>query len=109
MFNRNTKPIGLITAGVIALGVACATPAAADPVVNDFVATSGWRVCVDLDAAPNFQGIRTIQSNLAERGYNQQQRGEIILMSVLDQCQRHVPLLKAYVDSKTPQQQGRAA
>lgn len=101
----------LLAAAVVGAAVmaACPSPAHADPIAEDFVATNGWRVCVDLDALPNFNGIKAIQSSLAERGYNQQQRGEIILMSVLDQCQRHVPLLKAYVDSKTPQQQGRAA
>ncbi|WP_081347885.1 hypothetical protein [Mycobacteroides chelonae] len=108
MFNRNTKPIGLVGAGLLAVGVACAAPAVADPIAEDFVATNGWRVCVDLDALPNFNGIKAIQVELARRGYNQEQRGEIILLSVTDQCRRHIPLLKAYVDSKTPQL-GRAA
>ncbi|SIK42168.1 Bacteriophage protein [Mycobacteroides abscessus subsp. abscessus] len=84
----------------------------ADPVTDDFVTTSGWRVCNELDAQPNFDGIRYSYRALSARGYSLDQSAQIIVGSVRVWCKRHVPLLKSYVDiyASAPQQsQGRAA
>ncbi|XRC89939.1 DUF732 domain-containing protein [Mycobacteroides sp. PCS013] len=87
-------------------------PSHADPVTDDFVATSGWRVCNELDAQPTFGGIRYSYRALATRGYSLDQSSQIIVGSVSVWCKRHAPLLKSYIDTYTsaPQQsQGRAA
>lgn len=84
----------------------------ADPVTDDFVTTSGWRVCNELDAQPNFDGIRYSYRALSTRGYSLDQSAQIIVGSVKVWCKRHAPLLKSYADTyaSAPQQsQGRAA
>lgn len=82
-----------------------APTAYADPVTDDFIGTNGWRVCVDLDAAPNFDGIRDAFKALAARGYTLDQSADIIVGSVGAWCRRHAPLLKSYVDTYAPEPQ----
>lgn len=84
----------------------------ADPVTDDFVATSGWRVCNELDAQPSFDGIRYSYRALSARGYSLDQSAQIIVGSVKVWCKRHAPLLKSYIDtyaSAPHQSGGRAA
>lgn len=106
-----------ITAALAAIAVLAAMLLAspnshADAVTDDFVAASGWRVCNELDAQPNFDGIRYSYRALSARGYSLDQSSQIIVGSVTAWCKRHAPLLKSYVDtyaSVAQQSQGRAA
>ncbi len=77
----------------------------ADPVTDDFVAAGGWRVCNELDAQPNFDGIRHSYRALSARGYSLDQSAQIIVGSVRVWCKRHAPLLKSYIDTYTPKPQ----
>ncbi|WP_448402406.1 DUF732 domain-containing protein [Mycobacteroides chelonae] len=65
----------------------------ADPVSNDFVTANGWRMCNELDAQPNFEGIRYSYRALAVRGYSLDQSSQIIVGSVVVWCKRHAPLV----------------
>lgn len=102
-----------IAATLITATVAFAPTAQADPIADDFVATNGWRVCVELDNAPTFDGIRYAFKALAARGYTLDQSADIIIGSIGAWCMRHAPLLKSYVDTYSPkplqQSGGRAA
>ncbi|MFD6197223.1 DUF732 domain-containing protein [Mycobacteriaceae bacterium NPDC060252] len=94
-----------IAATLIAAAVAFAPTAQADPITDDFVATNGWRVCVELDKAPTFDGIRYVFKALAARRYTLDQSADIIVRSIGGWCPRHAPLLKSYVDTYAPRPQ----
>lgn len=94
-----------IAAILAVTAVACAPTADADPVTDDFIATNGWRVCVELDTAPTFDGIRYSFKALAARGYTLNQSADIIVGSIRAWCTRHGPLLKSYIDTYTPKPQ----
>lgn len=91
-----------IAATVLAAAVAFAPTVQADPITDDFVATNGWRVCVELDNAPTFDGIRYAFKALVARGYTLDQSADIIVRSVGAWCTRHTPLLKSYVNTYAP-------
>lgn len=106
--------VTIVLAAIAALAamLLASPPSHADPVANDFVTTSGWRVCNELDVQPNFEGIRRSYRALGARGYSLDQSSQIIVGSVVVWCKRHAPLLNSYIDTyaSAPQQkQGRVA
>ncbi|MFV8236356.1 DUF732 domain-containing protein [Mycobacteroides chelonae] len=104
--------VALTAVAALAAMLLASPPSHADPVTDDFVTTSGWRVCNELDAQPNFGGIRYSYRALLARGYSLDQSSQIIVGSVSVWCKRHAPLLKSYINTYTPtaqQSQGRAA
>ncbi|WP_078324455.1 DUF732 domain-containing protein [Mycobacteroides salmoniphilum] len=103
--------VALTAIAVLAAMLLASPPSHADPVTDDFVATSGWRVCNELDAQPNFGGIRYSYRALSARGYSLDQSSQIIVGSVAGWCKRHAPLLKSYINTYASplQSQGRAA
>ena len=108
----DTITVALTAVAALAAMLLASPPSHADPVTDDFVTTSGWRVCNELDAQPNFDGIRYSYRALAARGYSLDQSAKIIVGSVKVWCKRHAPLLKSYVNAYAPtlqQSQGRAA
>lgn len=108
----DTITVALTAVAALAAMLLASPPSHADPVTDDFVTTSGWRVCNELDAQPNFGGIRYSYRALLARGYSLDQSAQIIVGSVSVWCKRHAPLLKSYIDTYAPasqQSQGRAA
>ena len=104
--------VALAAIAALAAMLLASPPSHADPVTDDFIATSGWWVCNELDAQPTFGGIRHSYRALLARGYSLDQSSQIIVGSVSVWCKRHAPLLKSYIDTYTPapqQSQGRAA
>lgn len=104
--------VALAAVAALAAMLLASPPSHADPVTDDFIAASGWRVCNELDAQPTFGGIRYSYRALLARGYSLDQSSQIIVGSVSVWCKRHAPLLKSYIDTYTPapqQSQGRAA
>lgn len=107
----DTITIALAAVAALAAMLLASPPSHADPVTDDFVTTSGWRVCDELDAQPTFGGIRYSYRALSARGYSLDQSSQIIVGSVAVWCKRHAPLLKSYIDTYAPasqQSQGRA-
>ncbi|ANN98172.1 hypothetical protein [Mycobacteroides abscessus] len=94
-----------VAAILTAAAIVCAPTAQADPVADDFIGTNGWRVCVELDTAPTFDGIRHVFKALAARGYSLNQSADIIVGSIRSWCMRHGPLLRSYVDTYAPKPQ----
>lgn len=100
--------VSLAAIAALAAMLLASPPSHADPVTDDFIATSGWRVCNELDAQPTFGGIRYSYRALLARGYSLDRSSQIIVGSVSVWCKRHAPLLKSYIDTytSTPQQSG---
>ncbi|WP_016890147.1 DUF732 domain-containing protein [Mycobacteroides abscessus] len=101
----NKITVALAAIAVLAAMLLASPGSRADPVTDDFVAAGGWRVCNELDAQPNFDGIRYSYRALSARGYSLDQSAQIIVGSVALWCKRHAPLLKSYIDTYTPKPQ----
>ncbi|PVA66176.1 hypothetical protein [Mycobacteroides abscessus] len=104
--------IALATVAALAAMLLASPNSHADQVTDDFIATSGWQVCNQLDIRPNFDGIRNGYRALSARGYSLDQSSLIITGSVANWCKRHGPLLNSYIDTYAPaprQSGGRAA
>lgn len=80
------------------LAVACAAPAAADP-VNDAANNVGGALCIAISGDPTFKGINRIGDALHERGFSYPEAGRIVRLSVDAYCPWQQPLLDLYVKS----------
>jgi len=95
--------LGIICGGFLTAGTIAAFPAKADTdsMVFAYAATYGSAVCSTLDSYPSFEGILGIGQSIIEDGMTGYQAGEVIGVSVIEICPRHMGLLNAFVNSNS--------
>ena len=93
--------LGIITGAFITAGTVAAIPARADTdsVVFAYVATFGGIVCSTLDQYATFDGIIGIGQALAEDGLTGHQAGQVVAVSAIEICPRHLALVRAFGDT----------
>src|ERR1700744_2141917 len=96
-----------ILATTTALAFFTATPTAnADPVapyVANYASVSAPAVCAALDAYPTFPGlVTTTQAIQNDTGFTLAQAAQVLGISVINHCPRHIPLLNRSVAPSAP-------
>lgn len=89
--------LGVLTGTVLTATVLAATPAKADPVSE--LATA---VCSALDREPTVATVSHMVSLLVADGATPFEAGQFIATAVLNNCQRNLPVLEAFVEAYRP-------
>jgi len=101
--------LGIVTGSFLTAGtLALALPVKADidRVVIAYASQFGDAVCTTLDEYPSFDGLLGIGQAIIEDGLNAYQAGQVIALSVVEICPRHLALVQA---AATYPQQGQIA
>jgi hypothetical protein len=90
--------LGIVTGGFLTAGIVAAVPAKADPSGASvaYAAVYGQAVCSTLDDYPNYSGIVGIAQAIVDDGLSYRQAGEVIAVSVIELCPRHLGLIKSF-------------
>lgn len=89
-------------------------PAHADPVepqVRNYATIAASAVCTTLDKYPTLPGVSgTVQAVADDSGFTVTQAAQVVSISVINVCPRHIPLLQRFVATWAPSPSaGRAA
>jgi len=92
--------LGIIVGGFITAATIAARPAKADTgdAVYAYTATFGAVVCQTLDSYPTFNGVIGIGQAIAADGLSMKQAGQVLMMSAIEICPRHIGLLRRFAD-----------
>jgi hypothetical protein len=95
--------LGIVAGAFITAATFSAIPARADTdsAVYAYAASFGGIVCSTLDEYPSFSGIIGIGEAISTDGLSMHQAGQVIAVSVIEICPRHLALVKAFVNSNT--------
>ena len=93
--------LGIVCGGFITAATIAAVPAKADTdnAVYAYTATFGAIVCQTLDTYPTFSGLIGIGEAIAADGLSMRQAGQVLMMSAVEICPRHLGLLRRYADT----------
>ena len=56
-------------------------------------------ICATFDAAPTFETVNTVMSNLVGNGMNVDLAAHTVVDAVADHCPQYIPLLQRYVEA----------
>lgn len=88
---------GIITGTALTAGIICAAPAKAD-VVDAVSQQYAPVICEFFDEGnASIDGIKGVGLALMGEGWTPREAGEIVGWSVVNQCPRYIPLLKAFI------------
>lgn len=87
---------GVLTGTVLTAGIIAAAPAKAD-VSDDVAGKYAPIVCEVLAETPSVDGVFGIGLALMGQGWTPHESGEIVGWSVVHQCPRYIPILKAFI------------
>lgn len=90
--------LGIVCGAFLTAGIVAAAPAHADPTSMAYAASMGEPVCNTLSDYPSYGGITGIGKAITEDGLTLDQASEVIVMSVINLCPQHMPLLRRYAD-----------
>jgi len=92
--------LGIVCGGFITAATIAAVPAKADTgdAVYAYTATFGAIVCQTLDSYPTFSGVIGIGQAIAADGLSMHQAGQVLMLSALEICPRHLGLLRSFAD-----------
>ena len=92
--------LGIVAGGFITAATFSAIPARADTdaAVYAYAATFGGIVCSTLDEYPTFSGIIGIGEAISTDGLSMHQAGQVIAVSAMEICPRHLGLLQRFTD-----------
>jgi hypothetical protein len=98
---RDVPAVGCLLLACTVIGAAIGlAPAHADPAGDRYAAANGPRICAVLDAFPSTDGIMGIADALVQQNnFTYYQAGGIEATAVYVFCPRHIPLLKAFINS----------
>lgn len=99
---------------LLTVAVYFSIPAHADPVepqVTNYAKIAASAVCTTLDAYPTLPGVSgTVQAVVDDSGFTVTQAAQVVKISVITICPRHIPLLQRFVATWAPNPStGRAA
>ncbi len=91
---------GICTGSLITAATIIAAPAKADPdrVSVDYAQRYGWAVCATLDEFPSFAGLIGVGESIYDDGLSWRQAGQVLAVSVADQCPRHLQMMNAFAN-----------
>ena len=96
--------VGVFTGSLLASTLfACTAPAKAD-VSEDEASIYYGPVCNALAAYPSVQGVIGIGLALKDGGYSGYEAGQILGLSVINQCPEFIPILRAFAAQYAPGQ-----
>ena len=96
--------LGVLTGSVVtSLMCVFAAPAKAD-VSEDEAAIYYGPVCATLTEVPSVQGVIGIGLALKDEGYSGYEAGQILGLSVINQCPQFIPILRAFAAQYAPGQ-----
>jgi hypothetical protein len=94
--------LGIITGGFLTaatLTIAAPVKADVDRVVVAYAAQFGGAVCTTLDEYPTIDGVYGIGLSIMEDGLTAYQAGQVIGLSVLEVCPRHIALMQNFASA----------
>jgi hypothetical protein len=96
--------LGVLTGSVVtSLMCVFAAPAKAD-VSEDEASMYYGPVCATLAEYPSVNGVIGIGLALKDEGYSGYEAGQILGLSVINQCPQFIPILRAFAAQYAPQQ-----